>query len=110
MKIPQFVLKFKCTITPILGLTPNGKSYGTAISDVKCYVEHKIKWRGNSQKTVGIQHEDYTMVIFQHTSDIPDEIKIDGKVVIEGDSKEYTIVDAQKYRQITDEHWEVILR
>lgn len=110
MKIPNIMLKFKCTVTPLLGITPTGKSFGTAISNIKCYVERNVKWRGNSQISNGQQHERYTKVMFNNRLDIPDEIEIDGKLIIEGDSRIYTIVDAQKFKQFVHEHWEVILR
>jgi len=112
MKIPAFVLTSKCDLSILSGVTPSGSLYETPIYEIPCYVEFGIKWDSSSSQSLneGQQHERFTKIFFNNTSQFPLEIANNSKITIEGDSHDYVVVEAQLFKQPFDSHWEVICR
>lgn len=109
MKIPNIVLNRICTLKNALGASPSGIDYDTQLTGIKCYVEDKVKWENDSLNQ-GHQHSNYTLIAFNARSDMPFIIENDSIVTIDGDSREYIVVDAKKYKQISDIHWELVCK
>ena len=112
MRIPSELLNREATITPCLGVAPNGKSFGTPIEYVDCYVEFNVELStSNAQNNPKGEQRIYgTLLYFNDRVAIPRTLFRDGKVTLDDDDKTYEIVVSNRYRFAGTYHWEVQLR
>jgi len=109
MRIPNFMLKHKCSLKNFVSATPTGDEFEAEIVNIKCYYEDKVKWNKQDNND-GHQDEFFTRIYFNDSSLFPEDILTDSEVTIVGKSKTYIVVNAQKFIQLKHAHWELILR